>query len=90
MTKMNAFPTRESISKAGRGLETTGAVVSLLCLALGTFSMFAGVPPVAFFGIAFGLLLMVAGYTKRIAAATEGMFMLQFLGLRETSDDQAR
>ncbi|MGP5226572.1 hypothetical protein [Arthrobacter rhombi] len=65
------------IRNTGDVLEITGQSIAGLSLLAGFALFLAGGSVVAFGGVPIGILLMIAGYTKRTSAATMGMFILQ-------------
>ena len=75
MTKKFVVPSHEQISKTGSALEIIGAIIAMLCVAVGVISMFGTGAPMALLGAPFGVLLMIAGYTKKSAEASMATFV---------------
>lgn len=73
--KYVVVPTHEHVLKAGIGLEITGIIIAVLFLAVGVVSLFGSGNPLAMLGAPVGVLLMIAGYTKRSAEASMATFI---------------
>lgn len=85
MTKKFVVPSHEQVQKAGTGLEITGIIIAGLCLAVGLISAFGSGSAVWLLGTPFGILLVIAGYTKRSAEAS----MATFIALTQDSEESA-
>lgn len=72
-----AVPSADLVTTAGDRLEQTGVVLAGLGLVLGLLLLFLAQTPVLLGLIPLGLLVMIAGHTKKTATATAAMLILQ-------------
>lgn len=71
------IPSQDHVLKTGDALETMGSLIAILGAAVGLIVLFTGGNGLAFGLVPIGLLLLIAGYTKKAAAVNTAMFILK-------------
>lgn len=82
-------PSEDHVLNSGNALETTGAVLAFIGLALGLLLMITATNPFGFGLIPIGLLLMITGYTKKTSTVNAAMFILKMSELEASRNGQA-
>lgn len=74
--KLQTPPSVEHVQGEGSALQTTGAIVAIIGLLIGGVAIFNGGSAVVVGLLPIGLLIMLSGYMKQIAAATTASYTL--------------
>ncbi|MNW55046.1 hypothetical protein D3C74_326830 [compost metagenome] len=82
-------PSEDHVLNAGNALETTGTVLAVIGLLLGFLLVFVAQNPFGFGLIPIGLLVMITGYTKKMATTNAAMFIIK-MHERETNASASR
>lgn len=85
----SVVPSEDHVLNAGNALETTGAVLAFIGVALGFLLVFTGGNPFGFSLVPVGLLLMITGYTKKSATVNAAMFIIKMNELENIKNDPA-
>ena len=90
MTNEIAVPSYVSVTNAGDKLETVGIVLAAGSVLVGLIMLFTNGNPIAFIGAVLGVLLMIAGHTKSLAAMAYANYVMQSIDSGRMTEREMR
>lgn len=75
--KNRVVPSQDQVLKTGDALETTGAVMAVIGLVLGIVIAASGGNGLMLGLVPIGILIMISGHTKKTAAVSSALLILQ-------------